>query len=153
MKIEITKMMAGTCCVAVALAFIAGCATSNTSGTSYQAPTTARGGAADLMRLQPIKTGEDVARLEVGDSVVMSCPKCKSTYVTRITKENKPRQTSTVGVELHDCPGCDTKITTQGRGKTAKDVVTHVCRNCGSEDAFCCVIKSGQGPTSGMPNK
>ena len=136
--------------MAMALAFIAGCATNDSAGTSYQAPRTARGGASDLMQGTLIRTGEDVAKLEVGDSVVMSCPKCKSTYVTRITKENKPRQTSTVGVELHDCPGCDTKITTQGRGKTAKDVVTHVCRHCGSEDAFCCVMKAGQGATKGM---
>jgi len=152
MKTNITKLMARTCCLAV-LAFIVGCATSNTGSASYPAPLTARGGAMGLTQLQPIRTGEDFAKLDVGDAVVMSCPKCKSTYVTRITKENKPGQTSKVGVELHACPGCDTKITTQGQGKTAKDVVTHVCRHCGSEDAFCCVLKAGQGATKGMDTK
>ena len=142
-----TKSVASALCLAAALAFTSGCA--STSSTSAETKT-AKGGATELMKLKPIQTGQDVAALDVGDSIVMSCPKCKSTYVTRVTKENKPRQTSTTGVELHACPGCDTKITTHGHGKTAKDVVTHVCKNCGSTDAFCCVIKAGQGSTSGM---
>ena len=146
-KPKLTKSTAGALCLAAALAFTTGCA--STGSTSAETKT-AKGGATELMKLKPIRTGQDVAALEVGDSVVMSCPKCKSSYVTKITPENKPRQTSTTGVELHDCPGCDTKITTHGQGKSAKDVVTHVCRNCGSTDAFCCVIKPGQGPTKGM---
>jgi hypothetical protein len=150
MKTSTIKRMAAAACVAAALAMVAGCATNGSGSSTYKAPTTAKGGAAGLMQLQPLKTGEDVAKLEVGDAVVMACPKCKSTYVTRITPENKPRQTSKVGVELHDCPGCATEIKTHGHGKTAKDVVTHVCKNCGSTDAYCCVMKAGQGPTKGM---
>ena len=33
------------------------------------------------------------------------------------------------------------------------DKIVHVCKNCGSEDAFCCVMKKGTGPTTGMEKK
>lgn len=134
------------CCVAVALAFAVGCATS----TGSDGARTAKGGAADLMQGKPIRTGEDVAALQPGDQVVMSCPKCKNVYVTRVEKENKPFQTRKVAGVEHLCPGCDNKRTLTGHGKSAKDVITHVCRNCRSEEAFCCVIKAGSGPTKGM---
>ena len=153
MKTGTIKRMAATCCVVVALAFIAGCTTGNSSGTSYQAPGTARGGAVGLMQGTPIRTGEDVAALKPGDQVVMSCPKCKNVYLTRVEKENKQGQTREVAGVEHLCPGCDHKRTMVGHGRSAKEVITHVCRNCGSEDAFCCVIKAGQGPTQGMPGK
>ena len=52
--------------------------------------------------------------------------------------------------QKHLCPGCATVIKTEGQGKLAKDVVKHVCQTCGSEDAFCCVLKKGSGPTKGM---
>lgn len=149
MKTNIKKM-AGTCCAAVALALITGCASNSSSGTVYQAPTTARGGATALTHLQPIRTGADVAALQEGDAVVMSCPKCKNVTVTHITKENKPGQTSTAYTSQHLCPGCNDKVATKGHGRSATDVVTHTCSNCGSTDAFCCVMKPGQSPTKGM---
>ncbi len=134
------------CCIAVAITAI-----SAAVSPSFAADTkTAKGGASELMKLKSIKTGEDVVALKEGDSVVMACPKCKTVYVTKITKENKPGKTSASGAAVHGCPGCDTKIALEGRGKTAKDVITHVCRTCGSEDAFCCVLKAGAGPTKGM---
>jgi hypothetical protein len=33
------------------------------------------------------------------------------------------------------------------------DKVIHTCKNCGSEDAFCCVMKKGAGATAGMEKK
>lgn len=145
MKTKLMKRMAGTCCVAVALA-LAGLA-SNTIAAETK---TARGGASELIKLKPIQTAEDVAALKPGDQVVMSCPKCKTVTATRITKENKPGQTSTVASSRHLCPGCDNKVTVEGHGKNKKDVITHVCSHCGSKDAFCCVMKPEQGATKGM---
>jgi hypothetical protein len=55
-------------------------------------------------------------KVEPGDAVAMSCPKCL----------------------------------TEGVGRQAKHVVKHVGKHCGSEDAFCCVIKKGSGPTKRM---
>ena len=131
-------------CLAVAIAAI-----TTLTSTSLASEFKTKGGASDLMKLKAIKTDKDLATLKEGDSIVMACPKCKTVYVTKITKENKPGQTSTTAAAVHGCPGCDNKISTAGHGKNAKDVVTHVCRNCGSEDAFCCVLKAGV-PTKGM---
>lgn len=140
------KLTARMCCVAVALALTAGVA-SNAWSADVK---TARGGASELMKLKPIKTGEDIAALKKGDSIVMACPKCKTVTVTKITKENKPGQTSAVPTSEHLCPGCDNKVTVTGHGKNKKGVITHVCGSCGSKDAFCCVMKAGQGATKGM---
>ena len=110
---------------------------------------TAKGGASELMKLKPIKTGEDLAALKPGDRVVHACPKCKDIFVTRVEKESKPFQAREVAGVEHLCPGCGNKITTSGHGKSAKDVVTHVCRHCGSADAFCSVMKSDADATKG----
>src|SRR5687768_12191285 len=101
MKTTIQKIIGTACCLALAVAF---------ASTGVAADKgSARGGASELMKLKPIKTGEDVAALKEGDSVVMACPKCKTVTVTRIVKENKPGQTSTVPSSEHLCPGCDNK--------------------------------------------
>ena len=143
------KLTLKLCCIAIAITAITA-----VISPSFAAETkTAKGGASELMKLKPIKTADDLAVLKEGDSVVMSCPKCKTVYVTKITKENKPGKTSTVGAAVHGCPGCDTKLALEGRGKNAQDVITHVCRTCGSEDAFCCVLKAETGPTKGMDEK
>jgi predicted RNA-binding Zn-ribbon protein involved in translation (DUF1610 family) len=119
--------------------------------TSAQAAdVTAKGGATGLMELKPIKTTEDVAALKAGDQVVMACPKCKSIYVTRVVRENKPGKSYEVAATEHLCPGCGNKIALKGHGKTAKEQITHVCKQCGSEDAFCCVLKAGEGATKGL---
>ena len=149
MKTNMTKLVAKACWVAVAFALTAGVVSSTLAADTK----TARGGASELMKLNPIKTGEDVAALKPGDQVVMSCPKCKTVTVTHITKENKPGQTSTAFTSHHLCPGCSDKVTTKGHGRSATEHVTHVCSNCGSTDAFCCVMKKGQGATPGMPTR
>ncbi len=146
MKTTTIKLTAKVCCIALALAFTLGTVSSALSAETK----TARGGASELTKLKPIKTGEDVAALKPGDQVVMSCPKCKTVTVTRITKENKPGQTREVPTSEHLCPGCDNKSTLAGHGKAKKDVITHVCSNCGSTDAFCCVLHPDHETATGM---
>ena len=99
--------------------------------------------------MKPMTVG-DVNKLEPGDSVVMSCPKCKTITVTYIDKTTKGAIKEEKATQKHLCAGCETIIKTEGRGKQAKDVVVHVCKTCGSEDAFCCVMKKGSAPTKGM---
>ena len=109
----------------------------------------AKGGAT---LLKPVKTTQDIEALQPGDAVVMSCAKCKTVTVNYVEtakgqiKEEKAKQE-------HLCPGCGTRIETKGVGKSAKDVVTHVCKKCGSEDVMCCVLKKGSGPTKEMEKK
>jgi RNase P subunit RPR2 len=107
---------------------------------------------AERLMMKPIKTAEDVAKLQPGDMIAMACPKCKTITVTYIetTKGHIKEEKAT---QKHLCPGCETTIKTEGQGKLAKDVVVHVCKTCGSEDAFCCTMKKGSGPTKGMEKK
>ena len=109
-------------------------------------------GGQKLMPLKPIKSMQDLEALEQGDAVVMSCPKCKTISVAYVEttkgqiKEGKVKQE-------HLCPGCQTKIETKGAGKAAKQEVVHVCKECGSHDVMCCVLKKGRGQTKGMEEK
>jgi hypothetical protein len=123
-----------------------------TAGTAQaQDKGSAKGGSSQLL-LKPIKTTQDIAALQPGDAVVMSCPKCKTITVNYVEttkghiKEEKVKQE-------HLCPGCQTKIETKGVGKAAKDAVVHTCKQCGSADVMCCVLKKGSGPTKGMEEK
>lgn len=120
---------------------------------SARADVTTKGGATELMKLKPINTLEDVVALKPGDQVVMACPKCKSMYVTRVVKENRPGKSREVATTEHLCPGCGNQITIKGHGKAGKEQITHVCKSCGSKDAFCCLLKPGEGPTKGMEEK
>lgn len=102
------------------------------------------------IKLLRLKTAADVQKAEAGDTIVMSCPKCKDTWVKVAQPMGKVGRQETANIQRHECPGCDTKIVTEGAGKQAKSVVKHTCKQCGSEDAYCCVIKKGSAPTKGM---
>ena len=108
-------------------------------------------GAQKLMKVQTV---EDLQKVEAGDTIVMTCPKCKDTYtqvVEKTFKAVKPEELKTVAVHL--CSSCNTKIVTKGVGKQAKDELVHTCTACGSEDVSRCVIKKGSGSTRGMAKK
>jgi hypothetical protein len=122
-----------------------------TAGTvQAQEKGSAKGGSSQL--LKPIKTTQDIATLQAGDAVVMSCPKCKTIMVNYVETTRGQIKDEKVKQE-HLCPGCQTKIETKGVGKAAKDTVVHACKKCGSEDVMCCVLKKGSGPTKGMEEK
>ena len=101
--------------------------------------------------LQKVQTAEDVQKIDAGDTIVMSCPKCKETSVQVVEKSfhaATPDQLKTMSIHL--CSSCDTKFVTTGEGRQAKSVLVHTCKACGSEDVTCCVMKKGSSPTPGM---
>lgn len=112
----------------------------------------AKGGARQLMS-KPIKTLEDLSALQPGDMMVMSCPKCKNVIINYVEPTFKAMASKDKVKSKHTCPGCNTTIVVEGHGKAKKDVVKHVCMNCGSKDAFCCVMKKSGEPTKGMEKK
>jgi hypothetical protein len=107
-------------------------------------------GASKLMK--PITSYEDIAGLKDGDMVAMSCPKCKTITVTYIKTEKGHIKTSTPGQE-HLCPGCEQKFVVVGEGKSKHDTITHVCKKCGSTEAFCCVMSKDVQLTKWMEPK
>ena len=105
-------------------------------------------GAQRLMKLQTV---EDLQHVEKDDIIVMSCPKCKETYAQVVDKSLKGLKAGEMkNVPIHLCDKCDTKIVTQGTGKQAKDTLVHSCRECGSQDVSCCLLKKHGGATKGM---
>lgn len=111
-------------------------------------------GAAKLVQLKPIRTVADAQAVEPGDTVVMSCPKCKDSWMTVVQAPFKQGATpESKSVLRHECPGCEHKYVTEGHGKAKTDRLVHACKNCGSEDAFCCVTKKGAAATPGMEKK
>ena len=119
--------------------------------SSAQEKGTAKGGATQLMK--PVKTPQDLGELKPGDMMVMSCPKCKNVTVTYVEPTFKAMEPKEKVKTQHTCPSCSTTSTVEGHGKAKKDVLKHVCTNCGSKDAFCCVLKKSSGPTKGMEEK
>ena len=105
-------------------------------------------GAQRLMKLQ---TAEDLKQVQPGDTIIMSCPKCKESYAQVVDKSLKGLKTGEMkNVPIHLCDKCDTKIVTQGSGHQAKDTLVHSCKACGSEDVSCCLLKKHGGATKGM---
>jgi predicted RNA-binding Zn-ribbon protein involved in translation (DUF1610 family) len=144
MKIE-TTWRSLLICSSVALALVL-----STIGTvQAQEKGSAKGGATQLMS-KPVKTLEDLSALQPGDMMVMSCPKCKNVTVSYVEPTFKAMEPKEKVKTEHTCPSCGTTTTVEGHGKAKKDIVKHVCKSCGSKDAFCCVVKKGSGPTKGM---
>ena len=108
-------------------------------------------GAEKLMKLNKV---EDLQKVEPGDTVVMSCPKCKDTYVQVVERSFKGATVAELKkAPIHLCSSCDTKIVTKGTGKNAQETLVHTCKTCGSEDVSCCVMKKNGGTTQGMEKK
>ena len=121
------------------------------SQTLAQEMGSAKGGAQKLMKVQTI---EDLQKVDVGDTIVMTCPKCKDTYTQVSEKTFKAVHPEELkNVTIHLCSSCETKLVTKGVGKQAKDVLVHTCKTCGSEDVSCCLMKKGSGSTPGMEKK
>jgi len=145
-----TRRILGRCIAATSLALaVIGLLSAPGSALAQQPK-----GAEKLMQLKPVKTVADLQALEAGDTITMSCPKCKDTWITVVEKTFKAVKPEELKkVKIHLCESCETRIVTKGHGKQARDVLVHTCKNCGSKDAFCCVQKKAAGPTPGMEEK
>lgn len=106
-----------------------------------------------LQKFGAVKTVEDLHNLEPGDTMAMACPKCKDVTIWVVDKSIKGAQKDPKAIQQHMCPGCAEVFTTVGMGKAKTDVVKHVCKKCGSTEAFCCVKKKGAKATEGMGEK
>jgi hypothetical protein len=105
-------------------------------------------------KLRQLQTVEDLQQVEAGDTILMSCPKCKDTYATVVTKRLKGMQPDEIKtVVKHLCPTCTTTIKTEGVGRNAKNILVHTCNTCGSTEVTCCLMKKNGGPTPGMEDK
>ncbi len=118
------------------------------------APTAALAQMKGAQRLMKVQTVEDLQHVEKGDIIIMSCPKCKEAFAQVVDKSLKGMKAGEMkNVPVHLCDKCDTKIVTQGAGHQAKEALVHTCKECGSEDVSCCLMKKNGGATKGMEEK
>lgn len=112
-----------------------------------------------LLRLNPLATVGEVEALKPGDTFAMACAKCKTVLVTKVVStakgaevlaaDGKPTQL----IGSHACPGCGSTLEIVGHGKAKQSKLTHRCKRCGDDSAFCCATAPGSGPTPGMEKK
>lgn len=108
--------------------------------TSVNAADQVKGGERMMQMMKPIKTTDDLQAIKDGDMVAMACPKCKTISFSYVDRTAKGANKEVKTVTKDACPGCETKIVTTGVGKQAKNEIQHTCKDCGSHDAFCCVL-------------
>lgn len=105
----------------------------------------------DMMQMQHITTQAQAEALKPGDSMSMTCSKCKDVLVQTVTTDNAHVKMMTVGEKM-TCPSCGGTVevvaTGKGEGKNAE--VKHVCSKCGDDAMFCSATKPGSGSIKGM---
>ena len=114
-------------------------------------PGEARAAEHDMMQMEHITTQAQAEALKPGDSMSMTCTKCKDVMVQKVTTDNAHVKMMTVGEKMM-CPTCGGTVqivaTGKGTGKNAE--VKHVCSKCGDDAMFCSATKPGSGAMKGM---
>jgi hypothetical protein len=96
-----------------------------------------------------VKPAQLQAAAEPSKAGQMSCSLCQDApivVVDRISKGSKHQERSIV--MSHQCPSCETKITTVGHGKAKTDKAVHTCKADGGKVTSCCASKAEQKPVS-----
>jgi len=104
-----------------------------------------------MMMLDHIMTQAQAEALKPGDSMSMTCTKCKYVMLQKVTADNAHVKMMTVG-EKFVCPACGgtVEVVATGKGKGKDAEVKHVCSKCGDDAMFCSAIKPGSGSMKDM---
>ena len=109
----------------------------------------------DLVHMDHIMTQAQAEALKPGDSMAMTCSKCKHTMVQKVTAGSDAHvKMMTVGEKLK-CPSCggSVEVVATGKGKGKDAEVKHVCSKCGDDAMFCTAVKPGSGAMKDMPHE
>ena len=103
-------------------------------------------GAQPSMNMTQIKTQAEAEALQPGDSMSMTCGKCKSVMVMPVTSGKEHVKMMTIG-EKTTCAECGGTVEVIGTGKGVgkNEEVKHVCSKCGDDAMFCSATKPGSG--------
>ena len=110
-------------------------------------------GAHDMLHMQHIMTQAQAEALQPGDSMSMTCTKCKSVMVQKVTADKAHVKMMTVGEKVKCSCGGTVEVVATGKG-TGKDAeVKHVCSKCGDDAMFCTAVKPGTGAMKDMDHE
>ena len=81
-----------------------------------------------------------------GDTMSMTCTKCKEVMIQKVTADKAHVKMMTVG-EMTKCHGCGgtSEVVATGKGEGKNAQVKHVCSKCGDDAMFCSAVKPGMG--------
>lgn len=99
-----------------------------------------------------ITTQAQAEALKPGDSMAMTCSRCKHVMVQKVGADKAHVKMMTVG-EKFTCASCGGTVEVVATGKgTGKDAeVKHVCSKCGEDAMFCAATRHGKSDMKGMP--
>ena len=109
-------------------------------------------GAHDMMQMDYIMTQAQAEALKPGDSMSMTCAKCKSVKVQKVTTDKAHVKMMTVGEKVKCSCGGTVEVVATGKGEGKNAEVKHVCSQCGDDAMFCSATKPGSGSMKGMEN-
>ena len=107
--------------------------------------------APDMMHMEHITTQAQAEALKPGDSMSMTCSKCKDVMVQKVSTDKAHVKMMTVGEKV-TCQGCGgtVEVVATGKGKGKDAEVKHVCSKCGDDAMFCSATKPGSGAMNDM---
>ncbi len=110
-------------------------------------------GAEHLVHLQHITTQAQAEALKPGDSMAMTCTKCKDVMVQKVTTDKAHVKMMTVGEKLKCSCGGNVEVVATGKGNGKDAEVKHVCSKCGDDAMFCTATKPGSGAMKDMDHE
>ena len=104
-----------------------------------------------MMQMHHIMTQAQAEALKPGDTMSMTCSKCKNVMVRTVTTDKAHVKMMTVGEkDMCDVCGGTVTIVATGKGKGKDAEVKHVCSKCGDDAMFCSATTPGSGSMKDM---
>lgn len=103
-----------------------------------------------VSHLEHITTQAQAEALKPGDSMSMTCTKCKTVTVQKVTTDKAHVKMMTVGEKFTCSCGGTVEVVATGNGKGKDSEVKHVCSKCGDDAMFCSATKPGSGSMKDM---
>lgn len=116
-------------------------------------PGTARAAEHDMMQMEHITTQAQAEALKPGDSMAMTCTKCKDVMVQKVTTDKAHVKMMTVGEKFKCSCGGNVEVVATGKGSGKNAEVKHVCSKCGDDAMFCSATKPGSGAMKDMDHE
>jgi hypothetical protein len=107
----------------------------------------------DMMHMKHITTQAQAEALKPGDSMAMTCTKCKDVMVQKVTTDKAHVKMMTVGEKVKCSCGGNVEVVATGKGKGKNAEVKHVCSKCGDDAMFCSATKPGSGAMKDMDHQ
>ena len=105
------------------------------------------------MHMNHIKTQAEAEAMKPGDSMSMTCTKCKSVMVQKVGTDKAHIKMMTIGEKTKCSCGGTVEVVGTGKGEGKNEEVKHVCSKCGDDAMFCSATKPGSGTMKDMDHE